>query len=104
MNTEMLVVPAMMLVTSIGTTAPFSAMSGARMTMSLLSSAFAMPSAFMASMADFASNAPLFQAARATPGLNRAAPARANSPSAPPALMTDLRVCCMSPPPARLDV
>jgi hypothetical protein len=48
----------MLLVMSIGTTAPFSAMSGARMTISLLSSALLTPSVRMASTALFASNAP----------------------------------------------
>ena len=70
------------LATLIGTTAPFSAMSGvATNAMSLLCAGAPAPKALMASSSDLASNAPLFHAcAAASPGFSQpAAPSSARS-------------------------
>src|SRR5258708_6874767 len=69
-STAIELVPGSLLVISIGTTAPFSAISGASMTSSPLGAAFAAPMPFSASAADFAPNASLFQAASAAHGLS----------------------------------
>jgi hypothetical protein len=65
----------MELVMPIGTTAPFSAISGVDTNaMSLLCAEEAAPKPFSASSSDFASNAPLFHAcAAASPGFNQPA-------------------------------
>src|SRR5262245_14269639 len=57
----------MLLWISTGTTAPFSAMSGARITMSLVSTGAAILSCLSASATVFDSKAPLFQSASASP-------------------------------------
>ena len=61
-------VPGMLLWISIGTTAPFSAMSGARITMSFVSTGAAILSCFSASATVFDSKAPRFHSAAASPG------------------------------------
>src|SRR4051812_4029381 len=71
-------VPGTLLVISIGTTAPFSAISGASMRMSLLGAAPVMPMPFSAASVVFAPNASLFHAANAAQGL---ASPRATMPS-----------------------
>jgi hypothetical protein len=72
----MLWVLGILLVIVTGTWAPFSAMSGAVSTMSLLGWAFATPSDFNASAAALASNPDLFHAAAsALVDLNNPAPA-----------------------------
>src|SRR5712671_653102 len=60
---EMLSVLGILLVIAIGTTAPFSAISGAVMAMSLLSLMFVAPRFFTASARAFASKLCLFQVA-----------------------------------------
>src|SRR4029078_3352490 len=69
-----------------GTTAPFSAMSGEVIWMSLLSVGEAPPMALTASLSDFVSKAALFQAccAQALPGLKRPAAAASARTVAPP--------------------
>src|SRR5258706_14283704 len=66
-------VPGRLLVISIGTTAPFSAICGASMTMSLLSVLAATPRPFSASFAVLDWKASLFQAANARSGVSRVA-------------------------------
>src|SRR3954468_661606 len=69
-TTAIELVPASLLVISIGTTAPFSAISGASMRISLLGAAPEAPMPFSASAAELAPNASLFQAANAAQGLS----------------------------------
>ena len=93
--------------TPIGTTAPFSAMSGVcTNAMSLLCAGAPPPSAFMTSSSVFASNAFLFHAcASASPGCrNPAAASSVNSVTPPPVLSTSLRCMSIVPPPPRTSV
>ncbi len=81
---------AMRLVTSIGITAPFSAISGALMRIPAFSAALVAPMFFSASAMAFASKAALFQsAAKAAEG--RSTPAASAHASAPP-LALPLRI------------
>ncbi len=69
-RTAIELVPGSLLAISIGTTAPFSAISGASITSSALGAASAAPMPLSASAADLAPNASLFQAASAAHGLS----------------------------------
>ena len=93
----------MVLVTPIGTTAPFSAMSGVwKNTMSLLCAGAPPPIAFIVSSIVFASNAALFQAsaASASPGFSHPAAATSvSSVTPPPVFNTCLRPVFIVPPP-----
>ena len=75
-----------LLVMPIGTTAPFSAMSGVeKNAMSLLGAGAPPPSAFIVSSIDFVSNAALFQSsAAASPGVSQPAAASSVSSVTPP--------------------
>src|SRR2546422_3881939 len=73
-STAIEVVPGTLLVISIGTTAPFSAICGASISTSLLGRGLPAPNAFSASAAVFAPKPSLFQAAAsATNGFSQAA-------------------------------
>src|SRR5687767_13011884 len=93
----MLSVFGILLVTATGTTAPFSAMSGAVITMSLLSAGLAAPSDFITSATALASKPALFQfcaqAWRVQPS-----PAAAMLAAAVTSLRKSLRVALMPAP------
>ena len=78
-STAIEVVPGMLLEISIGTTAPFSAICGASITMSLLGAGFALPRPFRASAALFAPKASWFHAAAAASGLRSSRPSAART-------------------------
>src|SRR5512141_284815 len=90
-STAMLLVPGTLLAIVTGTTAPFSAMSGEVIVMSLLSTGCAPPSALTTSASDFVSNAALFHVpccAHAAPPSSRPA---AISTEPPPTACRNLR-------------
>jgi hypothetical protein len=88
---EMLCVLAILLVTAIGTTAPFSAMSGAVIVMSLLSIMFAAPRLLSASTTAFDEKAPSLRvAAPASPLLRTPAAVAASKAVALPVILSSV--------------
>src|SRR5512146_1769072 len=97
---EVVCVLGILLVTATGTTAPFSAISGAVITMSLLSIRLAAPMFFSAPATSFDSNAGLFQFAAQTRVLpsNPAAVPMTSVPSPPAIFKNVLRTGFMDTP------